>query len=67
MNGITFTLLLIAMTLTLFSLVAGILVMVKGGKTNKLYGNKLMRARVYLQGIAVALFALAFLMNQNNT
>ncbi len=67
MNGIVLTLLLIAMALTLFSLIAGVFVMAKGGKTNELYGNKLMRARVYLQGVAIALFALAFLMNSSNS
>ncbi|MGB1076984.1 MAG: twin transmembrane helix small protein [Bdellovibrionales bacterium] len=66
MNGIVFALLLVAMALTFFSLAAGLVVMVKGGKTNELYGNKLMRARVYFQGIAIALFALAFLMSNNN-
>ncbi|PZQ46104.1 MAG: hypothetical protein DI551_05705, partial [Micavibrio aeruginosavorus] len=33
--------------------------MVKGGEFNQKYGNKLMRARVIMQGIALALFALA--------
>ncbi len=63
MNGFIFTLILIAMGLTLFSLVAGVVLMAKGGKPNELYGNKLMRARVYLQGFAVALFVLAFFMS----
>lgn len=66
MNGIVFTLMIIAMGLTFISLIAGIFVMTKGGKLNELYSNRLMRARVYFQGIAIALFAVAFLMSQNN-
>lgn len=64
MNGFIFTLMLVAMGLTLLSLIAGIFVMAKGGKINEMYANKLMRARVYSQGFALALFAIAFLMNQ---
>jgi hypothetical protein len=33
--------------------------MVKGGEFNKKYGNKLMRLRVTLQGVALGLFVLA--------
>jgi len=33
--------------------------MVKGGEFNQKYGNKLMRMRVTLQGVALALFVLA--------
>lgn len=52
---------IIAMLLTLASLVVGLFAMVKGGEFNQKYGNKLMRMRVTMQGIALALFALAFL------
>lgn len=50
---------IIAMLLVLASLVAGLVGMVKGGEFNKKYGNKLMRARVTLQGLALGLFVLA--------
>ncbi|NVJ97919.1 MAG: twin transmembrane helix small protein [Alphaproteobacteria bacterium] len=43
---------------TLVILFAGIGTMAKGGETNKKYGNKLMRARVICQGLAVACFLL---------
>ena len=66
MNAIAFTLMLVAMALTFLSLIAGIFVMTKGGKLNELYANRLMRARVYFQGIAVALFAISFYMSQTN-
>ena len=39
----------------------GLFSMVKGGEFNKKYGNKLMQARVTLQGVALALFTLAYL------
>lgn len=55
----------IAMLLVLASLAAGLFAMVKGGEFNKKYGNKLMRLRVTLQGIAIGLFALAVL-SQNS-
>lgn len=52
---------IVAMVLTLASLMMGLAAMVKGGEFNKKYGNRLMRARITLQGIALACFALAFL------
>ncbi|MGB4101461.1 MAG: twin transmembrane helix small protein [Alphaproteobacteria bacterium] len=36
----------------------GVFSMAKGGEFNKKYGNRLMRARLILQGVAVALFLL---------
>lgn len=49
--------LMIAVLLVLFTGIGGMLV---GGEFNKKYGNKLMRARVILQGLAIAcLLALA--------
>jgi len=50
-----------AMVLTLIALSAGIIGMIMGGEFNRKYGNRLMRARVTLQGIALALFALALI------
>ena len=50
---------IIAMVLVLASLAVGLIAMIKGGEFNKKYGNKLMRARVTLQGLALALFVLA--------
>ena len=61
MNTIFFICMLVAMGLTLISLTAGIIIMGKGGETNIKYGNKFMRARVILQGITMAFFALAIL------
>lgn len=61
MNEIFFILMLVAMGLTLIALVAGIVIMGKGGEANIKYGNKFMRARVILQGLALVFFALAIL------
>jgi len=59
--NIFFILMLLAMAAVLISLVMGVLVMAKGGETAEKYGNKLMQARVTLQGVALLLFALAIL------
>lgn len=59
MSRIFFTLMIISMALVLLSLIVGLIAMIKGGEFNKKYGNKLMRMRVTLQGIALALFVLA--------
>jgi Hypoxia induced protein conserved region len=49
------TLLLIAMCATLVVLVVGLVGFFLGGEFNAKYGNKLMRARVALQAVAVLL------------
>jgi hypothetical protein len=50
----------LAMLSVLAVLVLGLISMIKGGEFNKKYGNKLMQARVGLQGLALALLALAY-------
>lgn len=59
--SIFFILMAVAMLAVLISLALGIVVMAKGGETSKKYSNKLMQARVTLQGLALLLFALAIL------
>lgn len=61
MNTLFFTLMLICMGLTLAALTAGIVLMGKGGDANITYGNRLMRARVILQGLSLGFFALVIL------
>jgi hypothetical protein len=57
----TLTLLMIAFALaTAGVLFTGIFTMLRGGEFNRRNGNKLMRARVILQGITLALLALLF-------
>jgi hypothetical protein len=43
---------------TLSVLIFGVITMVRGGEFNKRNSNKLMRARVILQGITLALLAI---------
>lgn len=55
---------LIAMGAVLVSLGLGLFSMIKGGEFNKKHGNRLMQIRVFLQGLALALFGLAYLSAQ---
>ena len=56
-------LIVLAMLAVLASLFAGLFVMARGGAMDKKYSNRLMRARVMLQGLAVLLFVIAIAMN----
>ena len=57
------TLLVIALVATLAVLAAGMLAMVRGGEFNKKYGNKLMRARVAAQAVAIAILLALFMVS----
>ncbi len=48
-------LIVIALVAVLIVLLTGVFGMLRGGQFNKQYGNKLMRLRVALQGLAVLL------------
>lgn len=61
MGATFFILMTIAMLAVLGALAIGLFGMAKGGAFNKKYGNYLMRARVVLQAIALALFIVAVL------
>lgn len=63
MHTLTAVLIVIAMLMTLGVLFSGLFVMARGGEVNRKYGNKLMRWRIICQGIALALIAVAALMN----
>lgn len=65
MGGFFFIAMIVAMFLTLAILIVGMVGMTKGGDFNAKYGNKLMQARVVMQGIAIAFFALAVLTSNN--
>ncbi len=54
-------LLAIALGAVLLTLLTGVVVMTRGGEANQRFGNKLMRLRVALQLVAVALFVLLVL------
>ncbi len=66
MSRFFFILMIVAMLLVLASLAVGLFAMVKGGEFNKKHSNKLMRMRVTLQGLALALFVLAVLAQNSN-
>ncbi|MFC4351800.1 twin transmembrane helix small protein [Fodinicurvata halophila] len=59
MNAFMMILVVIAMLMTLGVLFAGLFSMARGGEFNRKYGNKLMRWRIIMQGVALVLFALA--------
>ena len=54
-------LLAIALLAVLGVLFAGIFAMARGGEFNRKFGNRLMRWRVALQGLAIVLFLLVLL------
>ena len=66
MSGFAALLAVIAMVLVVVALFLGLFSMIKGGEFNKKYGNKLMQARVILQGIALGLIAIAYFAHQGS-
>lgn len=63
---ITVILMVAAMVITLGIVFVGVIGMARGGKFNERWGNKLMRARILFQMLALALFALAMLTLDRN-
>ena len=53
------------MIATLIALIVGIVLMATGGARNRKYGNKVMWSRVYLQGIALAVLAVLFMLKDS--
>ncbi|MED5339410.1 MAG: twin transmembrane helix small protein [Pseudomonadota bacterium] len=62
--NIAFYFLLIILFAVAVILFAGIFFMAKGGSANKKYSNKIMRARVVLQGVAIVVLGLIFLLKR---
>ena len=58
------TLVVVALAGTLVVLLAGVVAMLRGGEFNRKYGNKLMRSRVAMQALAVALMFILYLLNR---
>ncbi len=58
MTGFIVVLLVIAMIATLGVLFVGVFGMARGGEFNQRYSNKLMRARIVCQAVALLLFAI---------
>lgn len=67
MNIFFYIALFVACICVLSVLGLGLFAMVKGGEFNKKHGNKLMQARVFLQGLALGLFFLAYLTSQSGS
>jgi hypothetical protein len=65
MNGFLVFLIGLSLLSVLAVMGLGVYSMSRGGEFNKKYGNKLMQARVYLQGLALALLALAYFSSQS--
>lgn len=63
--SVTVLLLILFTGITLLVLITGLVVMVKGGKVNAKWGNKLMTLRVAAQAIAIALLGLILWMGKN--
>ncbi|MFZ4541005.1 MAG: twin transmembrane helix small protein [Rickettsiales bacterium] len=62
MHSAMVILLFVLMLATVGVLISGIVVMARGGETNKKYGNKMMAMRVTLQGAALLLVVLLMVM-----
>lgn len=66
MQTVVFFMMIAAMMAVGASLFLGLFYMTREGKKNREKSLKMMKVRVYLQGAALALFALALLMSQGN-
>jgi len=58
MSDLFFALTVLSMLIVVGILAVGMTAMAKGGDFNKKYGNKLMRLRVLMQGVALLFLAL---------
>ncbi len=65
MNEVLTVLVVVALAATLAVLLAGVVAMAKGGAFNRKWGNKLMRARLAMQALAVTLMFALFLLNRD--
>lgn len=60
-------LLLIGLMFAVFAvLITGIIMMIKGGESNRKYSNKLMTWRVSLQGLALVVLGILFLLSDKS-
>lgn len=64
MESFFFIMTLVTMLAVVITLAAGLILMSRGGEKNKKYGNRLMQARVMLQGLAIVFFMLAIATGQ---
>ncbi len=64
MESLLFALIVAALIAVLAVLTVGVVAMLRGGEFNRRYGNKLMRARVAMQALAIALVVVLYLLNR---
>ena len=67
MSGWILFLVIAMMAAALGFVVAGVVVMARGGETNQKWGNFLMRGRVWAQGLVVALLFILFILSDENS
>ncbi|MEQ8602266.1 MAG: twin transmembrane helix small protein [Marivibrio sp.] len=65
MTGFAIFLMVAAMVMTLGIVFAGVFAMARGGEFNAKWANKLMRARVIMQFVALLMFVLAVYLLKN--
>ncbi len=65
MGSVLSTLVAIALAATLAVLLAGVVVMTRGGAVNRRWGNRLMRARLAMQALAIVLLFALFMINRD--
>lgn len=58
--SIAVTILIILLLAVFMVMVAGVVLMGKGGEKNKKYANKFMMARVWFQGLALVMIAVIY-------
>ena len=58
-------LVVIALIGTVAALLTGVVAMVRGGEFNRKYGNLLMRARIAMQALVIALLFILFLLGRD--
>ncbi len=65
MGSVLSTLVAIALAATLAVLLAGVVVMTRGGAVNRRWGNRLMRARLAMQALAIVLLFALLMINRD--
>ena len=65
MGSVLSTLVAVALAATLAVLLAGVVVMTRGGAVNRRWGNRLMRARLAMQALAIVLLFALFMINRD--
>jgi hypothetical protein len=63
METLSFILILLAMLSVVLSLFVGLIIMTIGGEISKKYSNKVMQARIILQGVAILLFIISVMVS----